>query len=539
MTKLLILALILSTYNCMANIVELQEVRLAKAQIALAQDKDKEALSIISKNLDPNHFHRASYQFLIDYHLKEKNTSKALKVLYYMIGKLHDKRVLQARFNENFIPFIATLGTPSREAMEVYFSIAELYFQLYNRGEFSKEYEARLLSLSQKYFEFLQYYRFDLALTKIYLGKIHGERENYPDALEQFMQAKEIFKEEYAIEGEEGLEDVNLLIGTALLQGGRLDPGSIYLRSIYFNNEATASTKAIAQEYLNILTYSFISASASMSYGYTSNVYQLNEFQLSNFSTVEQFVGPRDGISSKLNGTIFYNAPGLTETVSGLFLATFSQESFSHELHQNRNERSLTAGSEFKYEGLQKYIPKVRFYYTYTSVPTANNDEFKKASSTNLLEFSLTRAIRSGSLVYSLPYSMTSYSGGTEENSLGFSVSYTPYWSNKLFSPSYSIAAFTREEAGIETNSTRYDLSLGVQSEWSSKLSTFSNLLFRLNNNDNTFLDFKEYEALFNTTYILPLGFSLSGDFSWRKRTATIGTELNVWTAFLGASFTY
>tara|TARA_R110000868_G_scaffold164359_21_gene396968 strand:- start:2035 stop:3654 length:1620 start_codon:yes stop_codon:yes gene_type:complete len=539
MTKLLILALCLFSLHCLANIVELQEVRLAKAQIALAQNKDKDALALISQNLDPEHFHRASYQFLIDYHLKNGKTSKALKVLYYMVSKLHDKRVLSARYDQNFIPFIATLGTPSREAKEVYFTIAELYYELYNQKAFNKEYEARLLNLSQKYFEFLQYYRFDLALTKIYLGKIHSERENYPVALEQFMQAKEIFKDEYAIEDDEGLEDVNLLIGTALLQGGRLDPGSIYLRSIYFDTNATASTKAIAEEYLNILTYSFISASASYSFGYNSNVYQLNEFQLSNFSTVESFVGPKDGTSTKLRATLFYNAPGLTDVISGLFLGTFSQENYSHELHQNRDERSITIGSEFKYEGFKKSIPKVRYYFTYNSVPTGNNDNFKKSSGTNLFEFSYARTIRSGSLTYSLPYSSTTYSSGLDENSLGLSVSYTPFWQNKHFAPSYSLAAFSREEAGVDTKSLRYDLSIGVQSEWNEKLSTYSNLLLRLNQNDNTFLDYKEYEALFNTTYALSYGFSLSTDLSWRKKTATVGTELNVWSALLGASFTY
>src|SRR5690606_17305593 len=150
----LVMALILAFYGlfAFADETEMQEVRLAKAQLALAEGKDKEAMQLVSKNLNPQYFHRASYQFLIDYHLKKGSISKAFKVLYYMIGKLHDRRVLNARFDQNFTAFIASLGPPPREALEVYFAIAELYYQFYQKKIFKPEFNQRLLRLSEKYF---------------------------------------------------------------------------------------------------------------------------------------------------------------------------------------------------------------------------------------------------------------------------------------------------------------------------------------------------------------------------------------------------
>lgn len=530
---------VLWSITAWSNVVEMQEVRLAKAQIALAQGQDKEALEFISKNLNPSHFHRASYQFLVDYHLQNGKASKALKVLYYMAGKLHDKRVLTARFDKNFKKYLSTLGAPSRDALEVYFAIAEFYFELYNKKSFKKDFDARLLSLSQKYFEVAQYYRFDLPLTKIFLGKIYSEKENYHIALEQFMDAKELFKEEYKLDDDKGLEDVNLLIGTTMLQGGLLDPGSLYLRSVYFSSDTNNSTKALAQEYLNVLTYSFISATAKYTYGMNSNIYELNEFQLENYSNVESSFGPKDGTSSKLSGTLFYNYPQLTSSLSALFLSSFSQETYTHELHHNRNERIFTIGSELKYDALDKAIPKFRYYLTLNYNPIDNVEDFQKSSQTHYLEAAYIRTIKSGSLSYSIPLSLTSYASGSSEKSLGAVISYTPFWINKLFSPSISLAFYNREEPVIEDKSTRVDLSGGVQSEWNEHFSTFSNLVLRTNNNSNRFHDYKEYEFLVNGTWAWQWGLSIGADLSWRQRDFSQVSKLNVWTTSMNLALTY
>lgn len=537
----LVLALFLAFYSLIAHAdeAEMQEVRLAKAQIALAEGNDKEAMAFIAGNLNPQHFHRASYQFLVDYHLKKGNVSKAFKVLYYMIGKLHDRRVLNARFDDNFTAFIASLGPPPREALEVYFAIAELYYQFYLKKIFSPKFNQRLLRLSEKYFTVTSFYRHELALTKVYLGKIHNERANFQGALEQFIEAKELFREEFEIEGEEGLEDMNFLIGSTLVQGGLIDPGSLYLRSVYTNSESNSAIKAIAQEYLNILTYRFFSLTAKYELGFNSNVYELNDVQLSNYSLAESVLGPEDGSFSRISASLFYNYPKITENIGTFLLASFAQESYSNELHKNRNERTITFGTELKYEGLEKGVPKLRYYLTQNYAPDGNVDEFDKISATSFIELLYVRPIKAGTLTYSLPILMTSYETEVEENSIGFSLSYAPFWINRRFAPSLSVGYFQREEVGIEDKSSRFEVAGTVQSEWSDKLSTFANLVVRKNSNNIDRFDYNEIESSLNATWLWRYGLSFGLDASWRRQDLSTDRTIEIWTISSGLSFTY
>ena len=522
-----------------ADSIEAQEARLARAEIAQAEGNDKEALTLIAKNLDPSSFHRASFQFILDYHLKKGKYSKALKVLHYMASKLHDKRVLSARFDENFLKFISTLSVPKKDALEIYFSIGELYFDLYQKQIFKSDFDNRLLSMAQKYFEVTQYFRYQIGLSKIYIGKILSEKENYHGALKQFLTAKDIFQDEMETSSDKGLEEINLLIGTTMVQGGLFDPGTLYLRSIFLDEQANTATKAIAQEYLDAVNYRYFALAAKYRYLMSDNVYELNEFQLSRYSNVERFLGPKDGSATQVGVSAYYNQPTLFENTNVLFLTAFNQTNYAEELHQNRNERSLSFGFDGKYTNIEKALPKLRYIYTKSYNPTGNTDTFEATSSTHSVELSYIKAIRSGSINYSLPYSVTSYETGTEEKSIGFNVSYTPFWTLKLFSPSISVGYFNRNEVSVDETGTRYDLSSSIQSEWSDNFSTFTNLLVRKNMNEVTFFDYLEYDFTLNGTYIWKWGFSFNAEVNLRNRTNSDDSKLSVMTSSVSATFTY
>lgn len=541
-TRILIfitLGLFQLSYLQAADSIEAQEARLARAEIALAEGKDKEALTLIAKNLDPTSFHRASFQFILDYHLKKGKYSKALKVLHYIASKLHDKRVLSARYDKNFAKFLSTLSVPRKDALEIYFSIGELYFDLYEKQIFNSDFDNRLLTMSQKYFEVTQYFRYQIGLSKIYIGRILNEKENYRGALKQFLTAKDHIKEEMNLKEDKGLEDINLLIGTTMVQGGLFDPGTLYLRSIFLDSEANTSTKAIAQEYLDAVNYRYFSLSAKYGYLLNDNVYELNEFQLSRYSTVERFLGPKDGSASVIGISAFYNQPTLFENTNALFLASFNQTSYSEELHQNRNERSLSFGVDAKYTDLERALPKLRYIYTNSYNPTGNTDTFESTSTTHTLELSYIKTIKSGSLNYSLPYYQTTYETGPEEQSIGLSVAYTPFWTLKLFSPSISLGYFNRKEVSVDEAGTRYDLSSSFQSEWTENFSTFTNLLYRKNSNDVDFFDYTEYDFTLSGTYVWNWGFSFNAEVNLRNRTNTDDSKLSVMTSSVSATFTY
>lgn len=332
---------------------------------------------------------------------------------------------------------------------------------------------------------------------------------------------------------------MNFLIGSTLVQGGLVDPGTLYLRSVYTNSESSSALKAIAQEYLNILTYRFFSISAKYEMGTNSNVYELNNRQLDNFSIAESILGPEDGSFSRITATLFYNYPKITQNFGSFFLATFSQENFNNELHRNRNERSITMGTELKYEGLEKAVPKVRYYYTHSYAPDGNVEQFEKISQTSFLEFLYVRPIKAGTITYSLPILATSYESDVKEKSVGLTTSYTPFWINRRFSPSISVGFFNRNEAAVEDSSKRYELSASVQSEWTEHLSTFANLTARKNSNNTPTLSYTEYESSLNATWSWRYGLSFTADATWRQQNQESDRKINVWTISSGVSFTY
>lgn len=541
LTKILVFILILLklSISLAADSTEAQEARLARAEIALAEGNDKQALSLIASNLDPVTFHRASFQFILDYHLKKGKYSKALKVLHYMASKLHDKRVLSARFDQNFLNFLSTLSVPRKDALEIYFSIGELYFDLYQKQVFNSDFDNRLLSMAQKYFEVTQYFRYQIGLSKIYIGKILSEKENYRGALKQFLTAKEVFQDEMETKSDQGLEDINLLIGTTMVQGGLFDPGTLYLRSIFLETGANTATKAIAQEYLDAVNYEYFSLAAKYDYLMNDNVYELNEFQLSRFSNFESLLGPKDGSATQIGLSAFYNQPTLFEHTNVLFLTSFNQTNYSEELHQNRNERNLSFGFDGKYTNIERALPKLRYLYTKSYNPSGNTDGFEATSTTHSVELSYIKTIKSGSINYSLPYAATSYETGTEEKSIGLNVSYTPFWTLKLFSPSISLGYFNRNEVSVDEAGTRYDLSTSFQSEWTDNFSTFTNLLVRKNTNELAFFDYTEYDFTLSGTYVWSWGFSFNAEVNLRNRTNTDDSKLSVMTSSVSATFTY
>lgn len=519
-----------------AEEAELQEVRLAKAQIALAQNKDKEALSLVAENLNPEHFHRASYQFLIDYHLSRGHTSRAVKVLYYMIGKLHDRRVLSARYDQNFLSFLKELGTPSRDALEVYFAIAELYYSLYERNIFDQAYSARLLVLAEKYFQICNYYRYESPLAKVYLGKIESNREKYEAALGHFVEAKELFQEQ---KQNQAVGDLDFLIGKTLIHGGLLDPGSVYLRSIYLDPNANQALKNVAQEYLNILSASFFSISLRYSIGIKTNIYELREQQLDRYNLVESILGPKDGSFNRMSANAIYNWANITENTSALFIASFSQDQFSDELHQNRNSRSITAGGDLKLSQFEKGTWKLRYLYTNELLPTNNDGAYESFSTTHFFEPSYVRPIKSGTLTYSLPLLMTNFEDGRDEKSTGFAINYAPFSLSSKFQPYISLAYYLRQEIDTDGNANRLEAALGMQSDWSKNISTFSNLTYRKNSHDLASFNYNELELSGNLTWNWRWGISFTADLLWYKRSYDNDQSVSFTSLLSGIAYTF
>ncbi len=538
--KLFILFTLFLSFGVLArDSVEQQEARLARAELAMARGNENEALSLILQNLDRFSFHNASFQFVLDYHLKNRKYSRALRVLHYIISKLHDKRVLQARYDDNFNNFLSSLSLPNKDALAIYFSIGELYYSLYQKQIYNSSFNNRLLTLAEKYFRIAEYFRYEVGLTKIYIGRVHSERENYRDALNEFITAKEIYQEDLQTTSERGFEEINLLIGTTMIQGGLFDPGTLYLRSIFFNTDANNSSRVIAQEYLDAINYQYFSLSVKYDYIISDNIYELNDFQLSEYASFEQFLGPKDGTSKQISLSAYYNQPTFFKNINSLFIASFSQQTYDEELHQNRNERSISLGFDAKFTQIENALPKLRYFYTKSLNPPDNSDNYQSTATTHTIEPSYIKSLKSGSLNYSIPIYKTLFETGAEEQSVGLSIAYTPYWLRKLFSPSFSIGYFSRKEVSLDESGSRIDLTTSIQSEWAPKFSTFTNILVRKNSNNNAFFDYTEYNLTLVGSYVWNWGISFNAEANYRNRVNTDDSKTSVLRSTLSASFTY
>ena len=124
-----------------------------RAEIAIVDGNQNLAFRIIQRNLIKKHFHLASYQFLIDLYLKNQKYAKAFRVYYFLIKRLHSRKLLEAGDKLALKHAFSKVPKPNAEALSIYEEVAKKYFELHESEVFkNKKQPLFMLNMATKYF---------------------------------------------------------------------------------------------------------------------------------------------------------------------------------------------------------------------------------------------------------------------------------------------------------------------------------------------------------------------------------------------------
>lgn len=528
-----------------ADVYEIQEVRLAKAELALGEGREKEALKLIARNLQKRHFHLESFLFLANYFQSKGEFSKSFRVYHYIIKKFHSPKILKLR-DPSLLPQLApTLRKPTAEALTAYFELAKSYFKLKQNAlnkenGYSEKHYDRFLFLSVKYFQTCNYYKFNLKQTNYYLGILYNESDKFQKSLKHLLVAKDKM-DKNSEEDREQEETIDYFIADNLVQEGFNDAGSLYLKSVYLSPKANKSLKEYANNYVDSLNQPLMSLSGRYNYVYNSNIHLLTDSESDNFSALESSLYREDAYFNQIGINFFYNSKRYSDYWSFLWYLDLQQETATDGRVSDKDTRYMTGSFEMKFDNLKKSITKLAYTYT-KSLYKLNNmqNNFSEFSDTHSLTLKYSHSLRSGYMTYKLPWTYNNAIAAEPTTEIGLGIAFTSYFKSRYFAPSVGVD-YTNVEETDQTaeNSTKLDFILSNQANFSDFLSNFVTYTYTINSNNSPSIGYKEHNFDVLTSFLTPWvnGLSLNNNIVYQKTDEDTGGTINVWKISLGLSY--
>ncbi|MGB0453321.1 MAG: hypothetical protein ACPGJV_06370 [Bacteriovoracaceae bacterium] len=532
-----------------ATVSELQELNLAKAELALVDGDDREALRLISQNLSRKHFHLASYQFLADFYFDNEIFAKGYRVLYYMIRKLHTPHLLKAPEGKVLNKVLRKVPKASEEALGIYFDIATKYYNHSGLPYFNdKKRPYFLLKLSRKYFSILDHYQFKTAEVKYYQGLIAKKMAKYNKAITKFFEAKDIFEEKY--KDKETSEQIDFLIGETLLTSGSTDSGSIFLQSIAIrgkrrslqNGQSQDATLAsYAESYLDSLysdNYSVFSVTYGMSEN--SNVHSLSDANRDDFSSISSFYDSESGRSEDMTASYYFNSKqfGHYQYIASAY---YSQSQYDNAKINFQDSKSYGASFDIRYDNLLKSLAKFGYSYAKSLYRPEAGGSFTDLSASNTIYLQYGQVFKSGILKTKIPYTFNDNVISENSYSFGIELSFVPYLKTKNWRPSYQIDINRNSETSGPPMTTEYQLSFTNHFKITNYDSVFLTLDYTLYNNSDPDTGYNQYQAnlSYSRSFKFWRGLSFSASYNLRKRNKDNDETVNenIMSAGLTASF--
>ncbi|TNF32017.1 MAG: hypothetical protein EP319_00520, partial [Deltaproteobacteria bacterium] len=333
---------------------ELQEVRYAKAELAMIDGNDEEAMRILKQNLSLKSLHLPSFMMIADYHFRRRNFSKGMRVYHYLIKKLHSDLVMKSTVVEGIGDLIDDLPAPSQEVRGLYFRVGMEYYRMSENPDFDVQMRKKMLLYAEKYFNVCEFYKFNIPQTKYMLGIIKNRKEDFFNSIKYLADAKELLKDLPDDQRGADLFNLDYLMGDNLVRAGFSDSGSLYLKSVYQSKNADNSLKDYASTYLNALNQEFFSISVRMSYGYNSNIDGLTESEQAlrdRFSSSFPYI--KDAYFSGWGVNSFYNSKKFDHW-SFLLYGDVDSKNMKNKNQSTNDERTITGSIEAKYDNFQK-----------------------------------------------------------------------------------------------------------------------------------------------------------------------------------------
>ncbi|MBT3585366.1 MAG: hypothetical protein HN509_10710 [Halobacteriovoraceae bacterium] len=518
---------------------EIQDVRLAKAELAQSDGNTKVALKLISKNLDRKNFHLDSYLFLAKYHLRIGNIPKGLRVYYFAIKRLHGKDIINIKIKGSIFKYLSQIEPPSREALKLYYTIAQTYFNIFEEGIYADKFGHQLLRLAHKYFQVCSYYRYSLPSTKLYIAQVRSHQDKHLSAVEYLIEAQDLFRELGEAENKSSLNKIDVLLGESLIKDGQAESGLIFLKGIYLDPKANSSLKQYANAYIDALATSYLAASFSFNRKLNTNIHELSNFDLNQEFDSDTFIEKEAWVDSK-NFNLFYNTSKWNNFSSVMVLNILDETTTNRDLRA-KDLRSYSFGLDLKYDNLKKSLFKLKYSYNQLYLKDSAAGKLAKVSTSHNLTPQYIYTLKRGTLTYGIPVTST-YSGSQHaQTSEGFSVSYTPFWHNKYLSPTFSFDYIREDEEDDSPDSNQFVLSISNHSAISDRHSFFTTFTFVANNNREDTTAYKESNLNWSYNYLVPWvkNLSLNATYDYRYRDNHVETATVVTLYSGGISYTF
>jgi tetratricopeptide (TPR) repeat protein len=520
-----------------ASVEELQEIRFAKAELALHDKQLSVARRLLAQNLVENPLHLPSFLLYANLYRQDGEQLSALKVYYFLIKRLHGPwLVVPGKHKKAFVP-------PRPEALEVYYLIASSYLEMALGNSVSKENQEKIEVMAEKYLRLCIEWNYKEADANLFLARLRSKQQRPDKALPLFLEARKLYVD--AGDSAEDIQRLDILLSETLLQQGQLDAATLFLRSVYLSPDASPSLKQYASAYLEAFKGRYAQASVSYSLRNYSNAHSLDTETFDGFDDNEfykEYYGKKAGTTASIGANLFVTS-SLGKHSSGLAIFSFVNEKAQDTLLALRDSRLLALGFEYKYDNFEKSIFRLKYTFSSSATKSSLTSPLSTSSTYQSISPQFTYALSSGTITYALPFSSTHYhSSGEDLKTLGTEITYSLYPKGKWLSPSLSLGyAPLSEESAPVANSKRTSLSLINSSQPTDAHGLFSGLTYSQNTNADEAYDYSEISASLNYTYTIPWirGAYLSLGSSLRRKSSSDGRKISSDTYNAGLSYSF
>jgi hypothetical protein len=520
---------------------ELQEVRLAKIELAM-EDKDyKEAYRLIKKNLDRAHFHKPTYFFLARLHLEKGRYAKAMRVYYYIIKKMHPvdgKKIILQKNIDSLNSLLQSISVPSAETLEVYMEVGKSYFAIAESFENNKSFQKQLYLHAYKFFRVCERFRFDLASSKYFLGLTSSKLENHQEAIQNFYSAKDELTKSKADNSD--IQNINYLLADSLIRDGHTEAGMIYLKSISLDPKAETSLKQFANLYIRGITVPYFTFKLGLDYNYKSNANSLTNSQLENLDP--SIYGSKSGSSIDKRFDLLFSSKRIGN-FSFISSVNFNDESYKEAELVRLNERVFGGAFSVRYDNFNKSLIRFGLDYEQTYNPIDDESGFKKSNTVTELTLEYIHNLKAGTLSYQLPIEVIDLEFESKARlNQSFILSFTPFWNTIYFSPSYSVGISAIDEGeSTETDSTELTFTASNYTTFSRRFSLFAYASYISNSNEDPNLAYGEFNLSAYLSYRFKKLNGLSVDFDATQsiKSSKSSEKTNTLETSLGLTYTY
>lgn len=483
------------------SLAEIQEVRFAKAELAMVDGREADAARLLTMNLNSKVIHLPSFKLLARYHFDHRDYAKGFRVYYYLVRKYHGSYLLKTRVTKSFQRFLERVPPPNETAKELYYEIATLYLQAIEQDGLPQS-KNQLYLLAFKYFSICQFYKIREADTQLALARLNSQLENYDVAIDHILEAQELFDQEKKKDQSKSRE-LEFLLGETLLKSGFTDAGSLYLKSVYLDSKSSPVVKEFSSAYLQALQGTLISTSVFYNIKHSNNSHDLTDTELADFegSTNETFYRKKDGYVHSRGFNFFFIKTFATD-LNLLMGGTYIDDKAVDPLLNLKDGRTLAFTSEVKSNAADKSQWKFRYNLNIFYLRPTSSEPIQQSSSLHIFTPQYSYTLKSGIISYSLPYEYTNSSSSDNTYALALQVDYSPFRFSKYFMPSYSLRYTPQktESSGL-SNSQLSSFSISNFSDLADRHALFTDFSFGQKKNTDPSESYTEWSLGAAYTY--------------------------------------